>query len=219
MNENLLNKSNSFFTVKRIIAIALSVIATLCYLYFAINQIFKPYIESLTMAFDQMKSGIEVPMGSYLIPVFTLLVLTFIFSLAPVVGVFLPNSCKKASLIVMMIPFGWQFADVVPSVISALAQNAPFEQVKAIYALAVAAICLLAAVILIAVDDKSKEASDEVEIEYIPEDSEFTVEYYEEADEITEEAIEEATEDTAEEVNEEEIEAVEEEIEEDEENK
>ena len=202
MNETLLNKQNNYFSVKRIIAMALSVTATLCYLYFAINQVFKPYVESLTMAFDQMKSGIEVPVGSYLVPVFVLLILTFVFSIAPVIGVFLPNSCKKASLIIMMIPFGWQFADVVPSVISAVAQKAPFEQVKAIYALALAAICVLAAVILIAVDGKKEAVSEEEEIEFIPEEAEFTVEYFEEPNEDAVEEVQEATE--------EEIEAVEE---------
>lgn len=200
MNETLLNEKSNYFSVKRIIAMALSVIATLCYLYFAINQVFTPYVESLTMVFDQMKSGIEVPMGSYLIPVFTLLLLTFIFSIAPVVGAFLPASCKKASLIIMMIPFGWQFSDVVPSVISAIAQKAPFEQVKAIYALAVAALCLIAAVILNATDGKKAAAEAEEEIEFIPEESEFTVEYYEEpADEVLE-ATEEATDATEEEI-------------------
>lgn len=217
MNEKLLQKTNTYFTVKRIVAMALAVIATLCYLYFAIDGVFKPYIENLTMAFDQMKSGIEVPVGSYLVPVFLLLILTFIFSIAPVVGAFLPESCKKAAIIVMMIPFGWQFSDVVPSVISAVAQKAPFEQVKTIYALFVAAICLIAAVILIAVDGKCKEADVEEEIEYIPEDAEFTVEYYEEpveeAVEEEAEAIEEEAEEVVE-VTEEAAEATEEEKEE-----
>ena len=212
MNENLLQKTNTYFTVKRIIAMALSVIATLCYLYFAIDGVFKPYIENLTMAFDQMKSGIEVPVGSYLVPVFLLLLLTFIFSIAPVIGAFLPATCKKAAIIVMMIPFGWQFSDVVPSVISAVAQKAPFEQVKTIYALFIAAICLIAAVILIAVDEKCKEVEAEEEIEFIPEEAEFTVEYYEEPAEAAE-AIEEVeeTEEAIEEVEEAEeaIEAVE----------
>ena len=199
MNNEQITTKKSFFesiSVTKIIGSFFGILSGLLLLYFAIENLFKPYMEQLKMINDQIASGAEVPFMAAVMPIYVLLALVCVLVIAPIVGSLLPVKFKSASIILLMIPFSWNFVDVLPTLISAIAQKVPFADIKVYYILAGVSLCSLVASILTAVSKKAEKAPAEEIIVYEEDYQNEAAEEFVDAEEVIEEA--EAIEETEE---------------------
>ena len=220
MNNEQITTKKSFFesiSVTKIIGSFFGILSGLLLLYFAIENLFKPYMEQLKMINDQIASGAEVPFMAAVMPIYVLLALVCVLIIAPIVGSLLPVKFKSASIILLMIPFSWNFVDVLPTLISAIAQKVPFADIKVYYILAGVSLCSLVASILTAVSKKAEKAPAEEVIVY-EEDYENEAETLVDAEDIIEEVTGEIEEVSVDEEVLEDVEAVDEAVKETEDN-
>lgn len=213
--ELMFEKKQSKYPAVKIISIVLGIIASLCYLYYAIENVYKPYIEQFGLINEYKNSGMmEVTFSIYL-PYYVSMILVAALIIAPLVGALLPSKFKSASLVLLMLPVSWQTIDVIPAFLSYMGQGTGIAELYMFLIVITASICALTSAILTLFIKNTCDCDDCMVEFYEYDDSEIEeltsldgVETF--AETASEEEIEEATEEVEELFNE-----VKEEIEED----
>lgn len=216
-NEIITFKEPKKYSVMKIIAMVLGIIGALGYLYFAIQNVFQPYAENFKLINDYKASGMMEVTFSIMLPYYVSIALVIALIVCPIVGSLLPEKCKSASIILIMFPVSWQVINVIPAVISYIAQGAPMAELYIYFIICVSSLMLLASAILTALTKDEYDYwcnDDEFDVEYYDyDDEDFNAEEFlegieenlevEEISEETEETVSEIFEEVAEEIKEE----------------
>ncbi len=205
------NNKEKNYPVMKIIAMVLGILGGLGFIYFAISNVFQPYMEQFKMI-EQYKQMGNAPTFMDLLPYYLSMGLVSILALSPIVGSLLPVKFKSTSLILTMLPVSWQTFDLIPAIVSYLSQGAPIAELKIYFIVCISGLlCLASAIITAVIKNKEAETDDEFEIEYyeeyqdgVEEDTqediyeEIIEDAKEEAGELFEEVLEEVKEETEE---------------------
>lgn len=189
------NNKEKSYPVMKIIAMVLGILGGLGFIYFAIENVFQPYMEQFKM-FEQYKQAGNPITFMNLLPFYLSMFFVAILAISPIVGSVLPVKFKSTTLILTMLPVSWQTFDLIPAIVSYISQGAPLSELKIYFIVCISGLLCLASAILTAVI-KNKEAviDDEFEIEYYEEYENGTEEP---AEDIYEEIIEDAKEEAGE---------------------
>lgn len=201
------NNKQKSYPVMKIIAMVLGILGGLGFIYFAISNVFQPYMEQFKMI-EQYKQMGNAPRFIDLLPYYISMILVSLLALSPIVGSILPVKFKSTSLILTMLPVSWQTFDLIPALISYLSQGAPVSELKIYFIVCISGLlCLASAILTATIKNKEEAIDDEFEIEYFEEYDDGIEETKEDIyEEIIEDAKEEAGElfeEVAEEIKEE----------------